>query len=234
MISFLIPAVALHSINLESVDVKGGLIWIGNAPADPDGEDAAPNPLTTIIGVSLPVRFTSFFAVKPELRYYGLPYGVEYGRPVPVEMEFADWAWVLGILVEPRAVFDFQILKTLSLSAYASPTFLFRIPARTWGDADRGVIAAYQYGMGRFFYPEVGIVVDWELPFRTQSLEAESLNENERAENEPYKGIELHFVADLNVYFPLFHAWDEEGRKFYDQFMTSGAVGLRFFFPPPK
>ena len=228
-ISFLIPALAVYSINLESVDIKGGMIWIGNETGD-----TAPSPLTTIIGVSLPIRFSGFFALEPELRYFGLPYGVEHGRPVPVEIEFADWAWVLGFFLEPRAVFDFQIIDTLTLSPYVSPTFLFRIPARRWGDADRGEIAAYQYGMGRFFYPEIGLIVDWELPFRINSPEAETLNEGDFPEADPYEGIEIHFIADLNVYFPLFHTWDDEERQFYDQFMTSGVVGLRFFFPTPK
>ncbi len=227
-IAFLTTAVAVYSINLESVDIKGGMMWIGNETGD-----AAPSPLTTIVGVSLPIRFASFFALEPELRYYGQPYGIEHGRPVPVEIEFAKWAWVLGFFLEPRAVFDFRIVDTLTLSPYISPTFLFRIPARNWGDADSGAIAAYQYGMGRFFYPEVGLIVDWELPFRIRSFQAESLNEDGFTEMPPYEGIEIHFVVDLNVYFPLFHAWDDEERKFYDQFMTSGVVGLRFFFPSP-
>jgi hypothetical protein len=235
-VGFLLSASAAYSINLESIDVKGGMIWIGNEIGD-----AAPSPLTTILGVSLPIRFTSFFALEPELRYYGLPYGVEHGRPVPVEIEFARWAWVLGFILEPRAVFDFQIVDTLTLSPYVSPTFLFRIPARAWGvnlgdesAAFRREIASYQYGMGRFFYPEVGLIVDWEIPFRNRSPEVESFNEGEFSEEKPNEGIEIHIVVDLNVYFPLFHAWDDEERKFYDQFMTSGVVGIRVFFPTPK
>lgn len=227
----LIPFFPAYAINLESIDVKGGMIWIGNAPVDDAEIDAAPDPLTTVVGVSLPVRFTSFFSLAPELRYYGLPYGVEYGRPVPVEIEFADWPWVMGFLLEPRALFDFKVAPTLSLAAYVSPTFLFRIPARTWGDVDRGEIAAYQYGKGRFFYPEIGLTVDWELPFHIRSGRAETLNEGEFDEVEPDEGIPIHLVADLNAYFPLFHAWDGESLRFYDQFMASGTVGLRFSLP---
>jgi hypothetical protein len=220
---------ALFSINVESIDVKGGMIWIGNEEVVVN--DAAADPLLTIVGVSVPIRFTSFFTLAPELRYYGLPYGIEYDRPVPIEIEFARWAFVLGFLLEPRAVFDFQLADNLSLAAYVSPTFLFRIPARIWDDADRGEIAAYQYGMGRFFYPEVGAVLDWELPFRIRSYQAESVNEGDFEEVAHEEGTEVHLVVDLNVYLPLFHVWDDEERKFYDQLMVTGVVGLRFFLP---
>ena len=229
-----IPLASAYAIHLESLDLKGGMIWIGNAPVDEDQKDAAPSPLTTITGLSLPIRFTSFFSLAPELRYYGLPYGVEYGRPVPVEVEFAHWVWVVGLLLEPRARIDLQITQPLSLSAYISPTFLFRIPARRWGTVDRREIAAYQYGMGRFFYPAIGLIVDYELPFRIQSGQAESLNEGEFSEPEPYEGISIHVILDLNAYFPLFHAWDGENLKFYDQLMASGTVGVRFFLPRPQ
>jgi hypothetical protein len=220
-----------YSINIESVDIKGGMIWIGNEEVEEN--DAAAHPLLTVVGVSVPVRFTSFFAIEPELRYYGLPYGVEYGRPAPVEIEFENSAFVLGFLLEPRVVFDFQIIDTLTFSAYLSPTFLFRIPARVWGNTDTSEITAYQYGMGRFFYPETGVMVDWELPFRIRSYQAESLNENEFEEEPAEEEIEIHFIVDLSAYFPLFHLWDDEQREFYDQFMTSATVGLRFFFPTP-
>lgn len=229
---FLLPSVVLFSADIESIDVKGGVIWIGNEPADTEGKDAAPHPLATVVGVSLPIRFSSLFSLVPELRYYGLPYGMEYGRAVPVEIEFASWPWVLGFLLEPRAVFDFHLADTLTISPYASPTFLFRIPVPNRYSTDIEAIAAYHYGMGRFFYPEVGVVLDWELPFRNRSPLAETLNEEGFNEEPPYEGIEIHFVVDVNAYFPVFHIWDGEERKFYDQFMASGAVGLRVFLPP--
>jgi len=140
----------------------------------------------------------------------------------------------MGFLLEPRAQISFQIIESLSLGAYLSPTFLFRIPARIWGDVDRREIAAYQYDMGRFFYPEVGILIDWAIPFQIISPKVETLNEGEFPESEPYGGIVVHFIVDLNAYFPLFHAWDDEDLKFYDQFMASGVVGLRLFFPPDE
>ncbi len=206
-------------------------MWIGNAPADPEEKDAAPDPLTTVVGISFPIRFTGFFSISPELRYFGHPYGVEYGRPVPVEMEFRDWTWVFGLLLEPRAVFDFRITESLSMGGYISPSFLFRIPGRVWGEVNRGEIVAYHYGMGRFFYPQAGLTLSWKLPFDIRSEKAESLNEGEFTEPEPYDGIAVHLVVDLSAYFPLFHAWDGEQLHFYDQLMSTGVVGLRFFLP---
>ena len=205
------------------------MIWIGNEPANSDGKAAAPHPLSSIFGVSFPIRFTSYFSLSPELRYYGQRYGIEYGRPVPVEIEFANSAFVVGLLLEPRAIFDFQIIESVVLAAYVAPAFLFRIPATTWGEVDRDEIAAYQYGMGRFFYPEVGFTVDWELPFRVHSNQAPRLSDGEISIDKRNAGIEIHFLVDLNVYFPLFHAWEDEEPKFYDQLMASGVVGLRFY-----
>jgi len=222
---------AAHSIHLESIDVKAGMIFIGNSPVDVDEKDAAPSPLTSILGVSFPIRFTSFFSLAPELRYFGVPYGVEYGRPVPVEVEFAQWSWVMGFLLEPRAYFSFPVAESFSIGAYVSPTFLFRIPAKTWGGASPTLIAAYQYGKGRFFYPEVGITLDWRIPYQRRSEEAEALNDGKFKDIEPYGGIAIHLFVDLGVYFPLFHAWDGEGLRFYDQLMATGLVGLRFFLP---
>ncbi len=221
----LLLPLSLHALALESIDVKGGLIWIGNAPV------AAPDPFLATTGVSVPIRFASFFLLAPELRYIGIPYAIEYGRPVPVEMEFMNSVFVLGFLLEPRALFDFQITDSFSLGAYLSPSFLIRIPGKVWDNGERAPIAAYQYGMGRFFYPEAGLTVDWKLPFSTRSAEAEAMNNGEFTDPPPYEGIDIHLVVDLNAYFPLFHAWDGEGLPFYDQFMASGVVGLRFFLP---
>jgi hypothetical protein len=231
MVALLVPVYAAGAIHLESVDIKGGMIWIGNAPVDAGGTDAAPSPLTALAGVSFPIRFTDFFLLAPELRYFGQPYGIEYGRPVPVEIEFAEWAYVMGLMLEPRALFDFQITPALAFGAYISPSFLFRIPAKIWGDTSRAIIAAYQYGMGRFFYPEIGVAVDWEIPFRVRSKEAESLNEGEFEEDDPYEGISIHLIVDISAYFPIFHAWDKEAVPLYDQFMASGVVGLQVFLP---
>ncbi len=219
----------LYSADLEGVTVKGGMIWIGNAPADAD-TPMAPSPLTTVIGAAFPIRFSSVFLFVPELRYYGAPYGIENDRVVPVEEEFADWAWVMGLLVEPRAVLDFRIRRDLNIGLYASPTLLLRIPARRWGDVDGAAIAAYQYGDGRFFYPEVGFYFDWEFPFNIESAEAVAVNEGEFADPDTDTGPVLRLVFDFNAYFPLFHAWDGEGLPFYDQLMLSGTIGIKFLF----
>ena len=219
----------LYAINVESIDVKGGMIWIGNAPTDPANPNTAPSPLTTIVGAALPIRLASVFLVVPELRYFGAPYGIEDGRVVPVEEEFADWAWVMGLLVEAKLVLDFRVQQVLSLGAYVSPTVLVRLPARTWGDVDTGAITSYQYGNGHFFYPEVGLYLDWALPLHIESAQAVALNEDEFVDPDSSAWRPFHLIFDLNAYFPLFHAWDPEGLPSYDQLMLSGTIGLRFF-----
>lgn len=228
LILLLFAALLSYSLGLESFDIKSGMIWIGNAAVDPAGTDAAPSPLTTVVGISLPIRLSNIFLIAPELRYYGVPYGMEYGRAVPVEQEFADWAWVMGLLIEPRAVFDFPIQRWLSLGVYVSPTILVRIPARTWGAADTTAIASYLYDQTRYLYPEVGFYFDWRIPSNKRSIEAESLNEGEFEKPEGEEGIVINLVVDLGAYFPIFHIWDGENAPLWDQFMVSGTIGLKF------
>ena len=229
LVLIFVMASSAFSLGLESLDVKGGIIWIGNAAVDPAGTDAAPDPITTIIGVSLPIRLAPIFLIVPELRYFGGPYGIEYGRAVPVEVEYPDATWVIGLLVEPRVVLDFPLHPSLNLGAYVSPTVLARIPSFTWGTVDSGAVASYQYDQYRFFYPEAGLYLDWKIPSNTRSLEAEALNEGEFEEDEE-QGMDIRLVVDLNSYFPLFHAWDGEDVPFWDQFMVSGTIGLKFGF----
>jgi hypothetical protein len=223
IILFVILSTPLFSADLESIDVKGGLLWIGNA-------GSAPPPLTTITALSFPIRFNSYFLLVPEVRYFGLAYGMQSGRAVPVEEEYANWAFVMGLLLEPRAVFDFAVHPALNLGAYATTAFLARIPARRWGAPDVPAIAAYQYQKMRFFYPEFGVYLDWKVPLHVSSPEADAVNEGEFGRtggDEPFK---MQLLVDLNVYLPLFHAWDGEGSiGFYDQLMVSGTVGLRFY-----
>lgn len=225
-------SVSLYAIEIEGVQVNGGMIWIGNAQID-SAVPVAPSPLTTTAGVSLPIRFGTFFVLSPRISYYGVPYGVDAGRVVPVEIEYADWAYVMGFLIAPRAVFDLQVARTLNIGAYASPTLALRVPARAWGTVDRSTIASYHYGGGRFFYPETGFYIDWNVPLRSRSLEAETINEGDFEEEESAPARSIHFVADFSAYFPLFHAWDGEGLPFWDQMMVTAMIGLRFAVGSP-
>ena len=222
-----ISLLQLSAADLEGINAKGGLLWIGNA-----GEDAAPNPLTTISGVSFPIRINDFFLFEPEARFFGYYYGMEYGRAVPVEKEFADWTFVIGMLLEPRAVFDFGVHPSLHIGGYAATALLARIPTRRWGNVNVGSIAGYQYQKMRFLYPEVGAYLDWRVPLKLASSEADAVNEGEFGDTGGEPPFRLQFLVDISVYFPLFHAWDgETAIPFYDQMMVSGTVGLRFFLP---
>ena len=192
----------LHAVELESIDVDGGLIWIGNG--EPDG---APSPLVNTVGVAFPISFGGIFRLRPQLNLFGTYYGLtdDESRAVPVEIEYADSVWVLSALLEPIAEFEFPLGDSFYLAAFAAPAFLFRIPTATWGDGtdERGAIMSYLYGNARFLYPEIGFQFTWAA----------------------FDSIHLGIRAKLLL--PLFHLWDTEEVPFYDQMMFASSIVFR-------
>lgn len=218
-------ASSLSAINIESVDVSGGVIWIGNT-----GDNTAPSPITSTLAVSIPIRFASFLLMVPELGYFGIPYGIENNRTVPVEIEFKDSVFVASFLVSPRVLFAFNLGSSLMLGASISPAVVVRIPTLAWGEGEnqREQIVEYQHGSARFFYPEVGFMFDWAVPRRVDIPE----EMGEAEESTDAGKSRVHLAVSVRGYLPVFHLWDGEDLPFHDQLMVSGSAVLRFFLGP--
>lgn len=199
------------SVSFPGIDLSGGMFWIGNAETE-----GGPSPLLGIWGVGLPITFTPLFSIGPELSMCGTQYQLmsDGEKAVPTEIEYADSLWALFLLLDVPFRFTFHITDAISLGPSAHTTFIFRIPITGWGEASartgdpehRSAISRYFYENARFLYPGTGFFFNWKL-----------------------SGV-LGFHARLLALFPLFHAWDGESAKFWDQLCISGRVGIRFYF----
>jgi len=203
VILYSIFPLSLSGAHIESLDVQGGLLWIGNAV-----ENQQPNPLIPFPGFALPIRISKHFLIEPSLEFYKYFYEITTGdKAIPTQIETQNNRQIWGLLVSPRFVFDFPISPRNSLGFFISPVFLFRIPGIAVDQAtapDSSVFTSYFYGAGRFFYPETSLRFTW------------------RASD----GVVLKI--NIRALYPIFHIWDEEDLPFYDQMLLS--VGISFSF----
>lgn len=204
IILLFIFSLQVYAVSVDSLELQWGVLWIGNY-----ADNKQPNPVTTLIGAAVPIRFTELFSLEPSLEGYQYYYELgEDGRVFPTQMETAENRLVWGLILSPRCFFSWSLSPVIRFGVFVSPSFLFRIPGKTV-DSDTpspGEFAAYFFGAGRFFYPETGIKLSW------QALEKTALNLNIRA------------------FLPFFHAWDGENISFFDQFMLAGGVSFSLFF----
>jgi hypothetical protein len=216
MVSLFLAAFSLAAqVKVESFDVRGGVCFVGNAE-----ENSAPSPLVNTAGIALPIRFTSFFSIAPELDFYLIPYGKPTGvdRPVPVEIEQRDRIQVLTLLFDPAFVFSGNVTDDVALGGSIHPGFFFRIPTLAYDDGDliRDEMTEYFYSYGRFFSPGVGVFVNWRI----------------------YDNFGFSFRT--RVFFPLSHAFDKDETgtdlsiPFYDNLIVSATVGFRFLLGVEK
>jgi hypothetical protein len=232
----MLPASApvVFGLDLPGIDISGGPLWIGNGAGiersytDENGDtvrndnpatepEGGPSPLLMAGGVGLPLEFTDLLSLEPELSFFGTQYqladqaatdGSTVPKAVPTEIEYAASLWVLTVMVNVPFRLTFHPVDKISLGGGIHTALLFRIPTLGWGgdDLDRASIAAYFYKKLRFYYPGAGFFLNWKFSER------------------------LGFHFRLAALFPIFHLWDGENIKFYDQLMLLGRVGLRFYF----
>ena len=206
---------AAHAPALESVDIHGGLIYIGNPIYEPASQNGAPtggpSPLLNEFTVSLPFELGSYVRFAVELSIFGTQYGLIPGYPkvVPVEREYANAIWFLGSMIDLTLWLDIPISDRFGLGFTLGPAFLARAPITAWGTGweQLGTMADYFYGAGRFFYPEAGLFVTYRP--------------------EVFESLEISLRA--RAYVPLFHVWDEENVVFLDQFIISAGIGIRWY-----
>ncbi len=196
-----ILSVAIPLSAFNTMEARFGLLWMGNAE-----EESAPSPLITTAGAAIPFALPGKFGFQADVDLFGQPYLLsEGGRAVPAEIEYRE-VLVLGMMLNPAFTFDLLSQEKISLAAVASPSFILRIPTIAWdeGGDNRGDIAGYLFGSGRFFFPAVGISGIWNH----------------------FPRIPLTFR--LMTFFPIFHLWDGEGLPLYDQLMVQLSFGFLF------
>jgi len=186
----------------DTLEVDGGVVWIGNA--DPN---SAPSPLMPALGVNFPVFQRRRFGLDAGLLLTGTYYEYAGGRAVPAELEHRDFA-VVAFLGDARAGLRLPIGSKAELGLNAGLLLLLRLPIPLFADASRDFGNAVVYLLARSLYPEVELSVRFPI--------AESFD------------LRLAVRAGL----PWFHIWDGEPYAIWDQSVAGGILGVVYRFPP--
>ncbi len=202
VVLLLLAASGARALSVKTVDIDGGLMWIGNSSSE-----GAPSPVLSTIGVALPMYLTSRLSIAPELDFFGTQYQLSSDgtRAIPTEIETGSQVWCAIFLLDFPVRYDFPLSKILTLGVGASPSLLLRVPVFPYGSGqdEEGTMLSYFYGLGRFFYPTAESYLDYQIL--------------------PKVAVEIR----LKAFIPLFHLWDGEDLPFWDQLMIAGNVGLK-------
>ncbi len=207
----LLSAAPALSFELESLDLRTGLAWIGNTDTSQGSETS---PLVVLPGAGVSFRLSDAVRFAPSLEFHLDEYAlVNSGRAVPTQIEAGSAvgpiALVGGLMVATPWYFGFFPLPELELAAGVSPTVFFRFPLFGIETSDTTSIGNYLMGQGRFVFPEVRLYAGYR---RSESVA---------------------FSAEARVLFPLFHVWTDEGVSLPDQLIVTGGIGMRIFLAAP-
>ncbi len=201
--------VPTFALTIGDIEARGGIIWIGNGyTVDKNGNPVQwsdVSPLVGTVGIGIGIPISQGLSARPALDLFGIQYAqTTSGKVVPTQIETANAVLMIDALLSVPLTYTWNLNSSLSISAGASPSLLFRIPTLSYGNPDRGAITSYMYQSARFFYPEVQA----SLLYKFQKT--------------------FQFGIALRGLFPIFHLWDGEGMPFWDQMMISGILFLRF------
>src|SRR5512133_552825 len=79
---------------LDYIGVGGSVVYLGNTQAD-----SGPSPILQSLGVEAPITQGKWYFLEGGVRLFGLRYQyvASQGRPVPTEIEYADYLDMLGV-----------------------------------------------------------------------------------------------------------------------------------------
>jgi hypothetical protein len=201
------------AFSLESIDIRQGMILIGNAD---QSQGSAPSPLEAMLGIGFNLRFSPLISMKPALDFFGRDYlWTQSERAVPTNIETGtytgDIAGVMGIILSIPFKFEFHPSESFSFGPAVGPSFLFRIPLIPLGDSDTGPMTNYFYSSLRFFYPEVNLFLNYDL------------------------SDAFAFGLTLRCLFPVFNMWSGETLSdgspppFWDQLLAGGYISVKIY-----
>jgi len=186
---------------LQSIGIFHDNLWLGNSD-----KDSAPSPILSVWGVSLSFGLTDRWSVAPELGLTTVEYLYRDGVALPAEIEEANAAKTLTLLLGIPFLYRFQPADSVSVFVGTGPAFSFKIPYKTFGDISGGDVAGYFIKSGRFFHWEVCTAV--ELDFFEH----------------------LGFYVRARVIVPLYRLWDGDNMPLYDGLFAGVSFGLRLKF----
>ncbi len=198
-----------------ALNLRGGLIWIGNAYREEytgryiEGSDVSP--LLTFAGAAFDVPLGSTFRLSPGIDIWYKDYVFTEGRAVPTQIEtgpaVGQVAGTFGIVVSIPIEARFALGGGLSIHGGIGPAVLLRAPIFPVEGSDTDQLVDYFYSNGRFFHPELRAGGDYEVSER----------------------IGIRF--ELRGFAPFGRiVTGNDGLPWWDQLMISGQVGMRLSF----
>ncbi len=201
-ILILLGSVPVSSLDIESVSIDGGPLFMLNTD-----KEGAPSPLLPNIGFSADIRGEgemSYFIPSVSFcwNYYQLSES-DTSIVQPAEIEYADSLLLLNILMDFPYSIRYLIKDKITAGWLVSPAVMLRIPVKAWGEGEnqKSDILGYFYS-GRFIFIETGGYLLWDYSDKNS------------------------FKSVLSLYFPLYHLWD--GQSFFDEFMIKLGFGFSF------
>jgi hypothetical protein len=197
------------ALSLNELDVNASLMVIGSVPPAGHGDVS---PIVQLFGASLPLHLSGPFYIEPGLEFFGQLYEwVDADAvAVPTQIETASGFWTLGALISIHAGARFPLTSQLSLGGSIGADFLLRFPIELQNKDASGMGPAliYFFAKGRFFYPETGVSLIWQV------------------------SDAIGLILNLRAFYPLFHLWDGMDQPFIDQFMFAGGLGIAIRLGP--
>jgi hypothetical protein len=181
---------------LDTLEVDGAMVWIGNA--DPD---SAPSPLLPALGMNFSIIARRRWGLDAGFLVTGAFYEYAGERAIPAELEQRDFGVPL-ILGDARAGLHLPLGKRVRLNLTGGLLLFLRVPIPLGPDASANFGSALGYLLARAVYPET------ELSVRFPILPAFDLDVKVRAG------------------WPWFHLWDGEPYAFWDQLVVTGVLGF--------
>ncbi|MFP4644315.1 MAG: hypothetical protein ACLFM0_08160 [Spirochaetales bacterium] len=230
-IVILLAFVTTNDVDALSLDLRGGLVWIGNGYREEylgryvEGSDVSP--LLTFSGIALHVPLGLSFpwdgqlSVAPGVDLWYKDYAFtgeedvsdeRSGRAVPTQIETApqegrEVAGTLGILLSAPVDVGFPFGDQLVLTTGLSPSVLLRAPINPIEGSDTEKLQDYFYSDLRYLYPELRFGGFWKL------------------------SEQLGIHTQLRGFTPVARLLDtEESLPWWDTLMISGQFGLRITF----
>ncbi len=210
--------VAILMLLFVSVYVVPALDWLGLDAGifvlvNTD-EDSAPSPLLNTLGMSIPfLYYNTPLYWEASLLFFNTQYQYSFetsaadaaGRPAftPAEIEKANSLWVLGVLLDTRFGYMFELSDRIRLGGAGGLALVFRLPLIAFDDGAQYQPDAFAYFFTRFLYPEVELAFHWDI----------------------LDDLGLSFT--LRGLFPIFHIWDGENVSFADQLLIMGNLCVR-------
>ncbi len=208
---------------LPTLDVWLGYdILINSIVVTTDGDliqfsDISPANVSFGLGTTIPIL--PFMSFAPSVDFSSQRYiQLESGKVVPTQSETpitptliaGDSAFagpvsdMLGLRIALPIIFNIDIVEAFSIGIGLSPTLIFRVPVGNDNSENTAPLVDYFLGTGRFFYPELQLLLKLGLESSTR------------------------VAINGRLLFPIFNLWDEFDTPFSDEMIIG--IGIKMIF----